>query len=178
MKRLSILAAIAFFSAFTLVCHAQNTSAMPAKNSNAGQPPRGPITNISIGNPMYAQKVMQAWKDYDNNTLDNIGDLIADDVIATFPDGSMVKGRETLVKMIKDYRNGFAAVSSKIAACTTLKSPDDPEREVVTIWGEETDTNKDGTIAKTHLNEVWFFNKDGKVVELHQMAAKDAPDKK
>ena len=80
--------------------------------------------------------------------------------------------------MIRDYRNGFASVSSKISACTTLKTPDDPEHEVVTIWGEETDTAADGTVTKTHLNEVWFFNKQGKLTEFHQMAAKDSPDKK
>lgn len=177
MKRLSILAAMTFFSAFTLTAHAQNTSAMQAKN-NTAQSYKGPVTNIAIGNPAYTQKVIQAWKDYDNNTLNNIGDLIADDVLATFPDGSVVKGKDNFVKMIRDYRNSLASVSSQIAACTTLKTPDDPDREVVTIWGEETDTAKDGTVTKTHLNEVWFFNKEGKLVEFHQMAAKDTPDKK
>jgi hypothetical protein len=90
----------------------------------------------------------------------------------------MVKGKENWIKMIKDYRNNFNSVTSTVMACTTLKSPDDPEHEVVTVWGEENDTNKDGTTVKTHLNEVWFFNKQGKVVMFHQMAAKDAPDKK
>jgi hypothetical protein len=178
MKHISILAAMAFFSAFALVGHAQNTNATQTKNNSTEQPYKGPVTNISIGNAVYTQKVIQAWKDYDNNTMDNMGDFIADDVIATFPDGSMVKGRENFVKMLKDYRNSFASVSSKITACTTLKTPDDPEHEVVTIWGEETDINKDGTTTKTHLNEVWFFNKEGKLTMFHQMAAKDTPDKK
>jgi hypothetical protein len=53
-----------------------------------------------------------------------------------------------------------------------------PDREVVTIWGTETDTKKDGTVSKVHLNEVWFFNKEGKVVEFHQMAAKEMPEQK
>ncbi|MGN6401028.1 MAG: nuclear transport factor 2 family protein [Flavisolibacter sp.] len=177
MKRVFILAATGFFSVVCLDSQAQqNTNAMQAKNTATDR--KGPTTNISIGNPVYAQKVMQAWKDYDNNTMDNMDDLIADDVVATFPDGSMVKGRDNFVKMIRDYRNGFASVSSKIMACTTLKTPDDPEHEVVTIWGEETDTAADGTVTKTHLNEVWFFNKQGKLTEFHQMAAKDSPDKK
>ena len=177
MKRVFILAATGFFSVVCLDSRAQqNANVMQAKNTGTDR--KGPTTNISIGNPVYAQKVMQAWKDYDNNTMDNMDDLIADDVVATFPDGSMVKGRDNFVKMIRDYRNGFASVSSKIVACTTLKTPDDPEHEVVTIWGEETDTAADGTVTKTHLNEVWFFNKQGKLTEFHQMAAKDSPDKK
>lgn len=176
MKRTSILAAVVFLSAFTFVGQAQNTSAMQTKNSKESSD-KGPVTNIAIGNAAYAQKVIQVWKDYDNNNLDNFGDLLAEDVIATFPDGSMVKGKDNFVKMIKDWRNNFSSVSSKIAACTTLKTPDDPEHEVVTIWGEEADTGKDGTITKTHLNEVWFFNKEGKVTEFHQLAAKDTANK-
>src|SRR6476619_8334668 len=91
---------------------------------------------------MYAQKLIQAWKDFDNNTLDKIEDLMADDIVATFPDGSMVKGKDNFAKMIRDARNNVSSVSSTVMACTTLKSPDDPEHEVVNIWGEENETKK------------------------------------
>jgi hypothetical protein len=90
----------------------------------------------------------------------------------------MIKGRDNAMKAIKDVRNGFASAVSEVAACVVLKTPDDPEREVVSIWGMETDTAKDGTVTKVHLNEVWFFNKQGKVVEIHQLAAKDASKNK
>ena len=142
--------------------------------SNANQPYKVQSTNISIGNNAYAQKVLWAWKYYDENTTDKMADAFADDVIATFPDGSMIKGKDNLMKAVKDVRNSFASAVSDVAACVTLKTPDHPENEVVSIWGMETDTAKDGTVTKTHLNEVWFFNKEGKVVELHQLAAKDA----
>ena len=155
MKRLLLLCTTGLFS--FMVCQAQNTKPVQTSNS-MDQPYKGPVKNISIGNMMYAQKVMQVWKDYDNNTMDNIADMMADDIVATFPDGSMVKGKENFAKMIKDYRNGFSSVSSKIMACTTLKTPDDP--------------------MTTHLNEVWFFNKQGKVAMFHQMAAKDVAEKK
>jgi ketosteroid isomerase-like protein len=110
--------------------------------------------------------------------LDKAGDILADDVVATFPDGSTIKGKDNFMKAIKDYRNGFASAVSTVDACVTLKSPDMKDIEVVTIWGSETDTDKDGTVSKVHLNEVWFFNKDGKVVEFHQMAAKEMPEQK
>jgi hypothetical protein len=178
MKRLSLLPVIAFFAAFSLNATAQNTNARQVKNSSADQPYKVESKNISIGNMAYAQKVLRAWKDFDNNTLDNSVALFAEDMIATFPDGSVVKGRDNFLKIGNEYRNSLAAVVSTVSACTTLKSPDHPESEVVTIWGMETDTHKDGTITKTHLNEVWFFNKQGKVTEFHQMSAKDAEEKK
>jgi hypothetical protein len=174
MRHFFILSAVYCISAFSLCANAQNSQAEQVKNNNMDQPYKMDANNITIGDMAYAQKVLRAWKDFDNNTLDNSADLFADDVVATFPDGSMVKGKENLMKSAKEYRNSFSAVSSQVNACTTLKTPDDPEHEVVTIWGVETDTKKDGTTIKTHLNEVWFFNKAGKVTELHQMAAKDA----
>jgi len=110
--------------------------------------------------------------------MDHIEDMMAYDVVATFPDGSMVKGKENFAKLIRDARSNFSSMSGTVMACTTLKSPDDSDHEVVSTWGEENDTNKDGTTVNAHLNEVWFFNKQGKLVMFHQMAAKDQPDKK
>jgi hypothetical protein len=80
------------------------------------------------------------------------------------------------MKAAKEYRNSLGSMSSTVNAITTLKSPDDPAHEAVSIWGIETVTMKDGTTKNTHLNEVWFFNKDGKVARLHQMAAKGEAD--
>jgi ketosteroid isomerase-like protein len=169
---------MAIFSAFTLCAHAQNPAAKPVKQSNQDQPYKVEVTNISIGNMAYAQKVLRAWKAYDNNTMDNLEPLFTEDVLATFPDGTVIKGRDNFIKAVKDMRNSFDAASSIVHACTTLKSPDKPETEVVSIWGIETDTNKDGSTTKTHLNEVWFFNKQGMVTEFHQLAAKEGGEKK
>jgi hypothetical protein len=173
MKRLTILAA------FTLcTCISAFAQKDVKQVSNSDQPYKVQATNISIGNPAYAQKVLWLWKYYDDNTLDKADALIADDIVATLPDGTVIKGKDNFLKGIKDYRNSFSSSVSEIAACVALKTPDDPEREVVSIWGSETDTAKDGTVTKVHLNEVWFFNKQGKVVEFHQMVAKDAPENK
>ena len=174
MKRSLILATIILLASSSNVVAQQPTQ---AKNQSADQPYKVHATKITLGNAAYAQKVLWAWKYYDNNTLDKAADMFADDIVATLPDGTLIKGKDNFMKGLADYRNSFASVVSEVSACTTLKTPDDPEREVVSIWGMETDTSKDGTVTKVHLNEVWFFNKQGKVVEFHQLAAKDTPDK-
>lgn len=177
MKQLTTLASFCFLACFCCTIYGQKVSTQ-VKNDGSNQPYKVQVTKISIGNPAYTQKVLWAWKYYDDNTLDKIADLFADDVIATLPDGTLIKGKDNFLTSMKDYRNSFASAVSEVVACTTLKSPDDPDREVVSIWGMETDTNKDGSVSKVHLNEVWFFNKQGKVVEFHQLSAKDAPEKK
>jgi ketosteroid isomerase-like protein len=173
MRRLTLLAALVLtcvsFSALS-----QKKDVKQVSNNTSSQPYKVQSTKISIGNPAYADKVLWAWKYYDENKMDKMPDLFADDVVATFPDGSMIKGKDNFVKAIQDARNSFASVSSEIAACVTLKSPDNPQNEAVSIWATESDTAKDGTVTKTHVNELWFFNKQGKVTEFHQMAAKDS----
>jgi hypothetical protein len=174
MKRSLILATIILLASSSNLFAQQPTQ---AKNQSTDQPYKVHATKITLGNAAYAQKVLWAWKYYDNNTLDKAADMFADDIVATLPDGTLIKGKDNFMKGLADYRNSFASVVSEVSACTTLKTPDDPEREVVSIWGMETDTSKDGIVTKVHLNEVWFFNKQGKVVEFHQLAAKDTPDK-
>ena len=170
-----ILAASILFASFSF---AQKKEVKQASSNPSDQPYKIGATKIALGNQAYSQKVLWAWKYYDDNTFDKGADLFADDAIATLPDGSMFKGKDNIMKAVKDYRNSFASAVSTVDAVVTLQSPDVPDREVTTIWGSETDTSKDGTVSKVHLNEVWFFNKAGKVVELHQLAAKEPPEQK
>lgn len=176
MKPLFVLLLAVSFLA--LSAGAQNKDMKQAKNSSS--PYKVENNNVRIGSQALAQKVLMAWKDFDNNTLENSLDLFAEDVVATFPDGSMVKGRDNFLKMGKEYRSSLAAVSSNVHACVPLLSAEGEMQGVqaVSIWGTETDTHKDGTVTKTELNEIWFFNKDGKVFEFHQMSSKVPADNK
>ena len=175
MKPLFVfLFAVSFWA---LSANAQDKNMKQAKNSNS--PYKVENNNVRIGNQALAQKVLMAWKDFDNNTLENSMDLFTEDVVATFPDGSMVKGRDNFLKMGKEYRSILAAVSSNVHACVPLVSTEGEMNggKAVSIWGTEIDTHKDGTVTKTELNEIWFFNKDGKVFEFHQTSAKIPAEK-
>ena len=178
MKQLTILTTFIMFASFTFNLYAQKKEVKQETSNTSDQPYKVGATKITLGNQAYSQKVLWTWKYYDDNTLDKAADLFADDALATLPDGTVIKGKDNIMKGLKDYRNSFASATSTVDACVTLKTPDMPDREVVTIWGVETDTNKDGTVSKVHLNEVWFFNKEGKVVEFHQLAAKEMPEQK
>ncbi|MBO9683703.1 MAG: hypothetical protein J7502_13730, partial [Flavisolibacter sp.] len=90
MKRLLIPATTILFCSLGLSAFSQDVT--QAKNQTSGQPYKVQYTNISIGNPAYVQKVLWAWKYYDDNTLDKAADFFADDIVATFPDGTMIKG--------------------------------------------------------------------------------------
>lgn len=122
---------------------------------------------LAPGNQAYATLVLKAWKDYENNTLDQSSDLFADTVTAVMADGSVLRGKEPFLNAVKAYRSGVSKMETTVAAWLPLKSLD-RDQQVVCIWGTETATKADGSSQTTVLHEVWFFNKDGKVDSFRQ----------
>ena len=123
---------------------------------------------MKAGNGDYSKLILNAWKLYDDNRLDEIAIIIADTVKAFLPDGTQVKGKNNFLSAMKEYRSGFSSVVSKVYSVTTLKAGNFPNQETTAIWGTETDIKKDGTVQKMNLHELWFFNKDGMVSHFYQ----------
>lgn len=126
-------------------------------------------SSFAIANSSYSEKVLTLWKDFDNNTLDAHMDMFADTVTMIFADGTRVKGRAENLAGAKQFRGGLKDYKSTIDAWVSLKSTDRNEN-VVCVWGEEDYTNKDGKKVKMNLQEVWGFNKDGKIDLMMQYA--------
>jgi hypothetical protein len=178
MKRLLTCCAI-----LALLCMAWSTAAQKDKQKLSGSTVKYkdkagamdmPYTatyssRYVIGNPAMSRMVLQLWKDYDNNTLDNSANMLSDTLTAVLADGMVIKGKEAFLSGIKGYRNGFMTVSSEVQAWISTHSLD-VNKETVCIWGTETDQKPDGTTQSINLHEVWFFNKDGKVDGFRQYA--------
>ncbi len=130
-----------------------------------------------MGNPKYSAIVLNAWKAYDDNTLDSSNDFIADTLSATLADGTVLKGKDSFISAIKSFRSGFASAKSEVVAYMSVKSIDKGD-DIVFIWGTETDTRSDGGTQKTDLQEVWAFNKDGKVSFFKQFMAQAPKENK
>jgi ketosteroid isomerase-like protein len=178
MKRLSILLTMAALVVLTQNAAAQQNHAKPVANKPVNMPYKMENTDLRFGNSQYTLKVLQAWKAYEDNQLDNLTSMFTEDIWGSLPDGTVIKGREAFLNAFKAYRSSFASVTQMVNACTTLKSAEHPENDATLIWGVETDTKKDGTVQKAAIHEVWFFNKDGKVFEFHQYAAPILDEKK
>ncbi|WP_121353909.1 nuclear transport factor 2 family protein [Flavisolibacter nicotianae] len=167
-------------ASFSTVC-AQTTkvkvtdSKVKMKEKSAGSTAAAPYKAAMSadwvpGNAQYTQMVLMAWKGYDANQWDGADAMFADDVTASMPDGTVIKGRDNFLAALKAYRGTFTAVSSSLEAVTSLKSADQ-KYDVVCIWGTEADTRTDNTTQKVDLHEVWMFNKEGKVVFFKQYTA-------
>jgi hypothetical protein len=136
-------------------------------------------SKFEIGNPQYAKIILDLYKDWDNNTLENSKNSFADVDSLIFADGSMIAGsRDSVYEAIKKIRNTMGILKNEVDAWVPLKSTDRNENWVA-VWTKETITAANGKKNSTYLQETWRINKDGKVDLVFQFAQKPpAPPKK
>ncbi|MFB9844745.1 nuclear transport factor 2 family protein [Mucilaginibacter ginsenosidivorans] len=156
MKKLILIALLAFLG--IEVSHAQTAPYKAAYSSN-----------FKIADASYSNKVLTLWKDYENNTLDNHLEWFADTVSMTLADGRTVKGKAENLAGVKAFRGSLKDMKVTIDAFVSLKSVDHNEN-VVCVWGEEQYTDANGKAVKVSIQEVWGFNRDGKIAMMLQYA--------
>jgi len=133
-------------------------------------------SDFEIGDPKYAQIILDIWKDYDDNTFDKHKDAFADSVYLDFSSGDHFAGtRDSLISMMKQYRTSLGTATSDVIAWTTLK-PKGKDETWVVLWGKEID-EKNGKKDSLNLNENWMFNKDGKISYMTQYVQNYKPMK-
>ena len=161
MKRLTIAVTAMLFVCFLNECAAQ-----------AGKAPYVATysSSFKMGNAEYANKVLELWKDWDDNQL-NRHDYFADTITIWLPDGSVTRGKAANLEGATKYRGSMTSAKSTIHAWVPLHSTD-TNHDIVCIWGTEEDTYSDGKVEKKELHEVWWFNKDGKASMMRQWNSK------
>ena len=179
MKKLSI----SLFALCTLVaCNTATTTSENATDTTAASTstnenvtyayPVAYSADFEIGDPKYAQTVLELWKDFDNNTFDNHKDAFADSVFMDFADGSQLSAsRDSIVAAAKGYRSSLKNVVSSVEVVTTLK-PKGKDETWVCVWGKEVDTHTNNKVDSINLQENWMFNKDGKIAYMSQFSSK------
>jgi hypothetical protein len=150
MKKFIIITIMAV--SYAGICHAQQSALYKASYSS----------NFKMADQASADKVLTLWKDFENNTLDTHLAWFADTVSMTMANGVAVKGRTDNLAGAKQYRGSISNYKVTVDAFVSLKSVD-RNQNVVCIWGTEEFTTADGKTVKQSIQEVWGFNKDGKI---------------
>ncbi|WP_143960836.1 nuclear transport factor 2 family protein [Litoribacter populi] len=132
-------------------------------------------SKFKLGDDRHSFKVLEVWKDYEENMLERNVEYFADDVTMEFPDGTRVSGLEKLMQVTKQHRETLDNYQSKIISYVSLKSVDKDE-DWVAIWGEDSFINSDGEKVISPIHEVWRINKDGKIAFMKQYHAMAIPD--
>lgn len=125
-------------------------------------------SSFKMGNPEYSAMILQgSWKDWENNTMDNMKSWIADTIVAFHSDNTMVKGADSLIARWKTGRAKYSSVIDTIDAVIPVYSTDKNENWVL-VWATEINTKADGTKDTAGVMETWRINKDGKADMLLQ----------
>ena len=127
-------------------------------------------SKFTIGNPEHARMVLSMWKDYDNNTFDRSAAMLADTVMFQAPNGMVIRGKDSVLNSVKQFRGQFSSVKSTVDAWVPMHSTDRNE-DWVLIWGTENDTNASGSTTNG-IHEIWRVNRDGKIDFIRQYTAK------
>ena len=165
MKRLMIALTTMACCCFLNGIFAQGDATLPYKADYSA--------SFKMGNPDYAKKVLEMWKDYDDNQFTR-HDYFSDTVVVHLSDGSVTKGKAKNIEGVSKWRGAMASAKSTIHAWVPLYS-EDTKDNLVCIWGTEVDTYADGKKETKGLHEVWWFNKDGKVTMIRQWETKQLP---
>jgi len=136
-------------------------------------------SKFEMGNANNTKTILDLYKDWDNNNLDNSKDKFADSVTLYFSDGSMMSGSyDSVTAAAKKFRSTLGTVNTSVHAVFPVKSADKNENWVV-AWFTEYRTNAAGKKDSVQLQETWRLNKDGKADLLYQYEQKNpAPPKK
>jgi hypothetical protein len=147
---------------------AADSSAMAPVVADAPAPPHQYAVKatyssaFALGDASQADKVVELWKQYDENTLDKGLNYFADTVELWMADGWKYHGtRDSLMKIMKKVRGGYSAMKGEIAAIVPLKATD-LDANWVCVWGTEYSTVKNKKDS-ADVQENWRINKDGKI---------------
>jgi hypothetical protein len=127
-------------------------------------------SRFEISDPKYSKTVLDVWKAYEMNNLDNISNYLADNISMILSDGTVINGKENFLTGIKAYRGSMTNVKLSIDAWMTTRSTDKDEHWVC-VWGDEEQTMTDGKSQTISLHEIWRFNSDGKIDFLRQYSS-------
>lgn len=127
----------------------------------------GYSTQFEFIDPEKGKMILELWKDFDNNTLDNAKDKFADTVTMQFPGFKIHAGRDSIIASTKAHRSTFNSFTSKVDVVMSTRSTD-KNGDWVLVWGREIHTDKKNVTDSVEIHEVWGLNKEGKIESMEQ----------
>ena len=72
-------------------------------------------SDFQIGNPANSKMILELWKDFDDNAFDR-HDYFADTAVMFLPDGSMIRGKDSILAGAKRFRGAMSSSTSTLDA--------------------------------------------------------------
>jgi hypothetical protein len=138
---------------------AQNMTDLPYK--------AGYSSDFTMGNMENAKMILLLYKDFENQVWTKDG-WFADTVTVIIPNGTVIKGKDSVLNAFKKQRAGLSSTSFTMDAIIPLKSQD-RDQDWVALWGHQQMTLADNTAGSTSVDfqTIWGFNREKKIVYVH-----------
>jgi len=125
-------------------------------------------SDFEMGDAKNAQTLLELYKNWDNNTLNNSKEAFAETDTMFSADGHMFAGpRDSFFMMANKVRGEMGTVVDSVHAWVPLRTKDKKEQWVA-IWTREISTNTKGVKKSKELHEVWRFDNNGKINLVYQ----------
>lgn len=130
--------------------------------------------DLKLHDPANIRIVLDFFKKWDENKLAEGRSLLADSVIANFPDGYRFEGlADSLIAMGEKIRSGYSSVSSTIDAAMSVRSEKKDENWVL-IWSRSYVTDNAGKADSSGSHSYWMI-KDNKITYWGEQESKLSP---
>ncbi|MFI5154248.1 MAG: hypothetical protein ACHQET_12990 [Chitinophagales bacterium] len=129
----------------------------------------GYSSSFEIGKPESSKIVLDIWKAFEDNKLDDTKALWADSVTLQFENFTFHGSPDSTIAGGKRDRAQYSSLIDSVDAWMPIHSTDRNE-DWVAVWGREYSINKKGKKDTSDIHEIWML-RNGKVAYMSQYRA-------
>ena len=138
-------------------------------------------SDFSIGDPNHSKMVLDLYKMWEENRIDDMKSLLADSVMIEFPDGNKFADNkvDSMIAIAKQFRKGLSSLKIQFDGWFPARSNDKKE-DYVLVWSRDYTTDLAGKTDSSRVH-AYFLIKNNKIrlwSEFQQKLAPEPPAKK
>ncbi len=131
-------------------------------------------SDFSLGDPNHAKMVLDFYKAWEENKMDDMKPMLNDSVWVHFNDGNKFSGTsDSLIKFGKEYRATFSRVSTTVDGWIPVHSNDRNE-DFVLIWVRDYNTDQKGKLDSV-AGHAYFQIRNNKIAGWGEYQQKMGP---
>ena len=143
-------------------------------SDNISLPYKADYSDFKMGDPKYTKMVLDFYKIFEENRMDDGKAILADTVAVSFADGNKFMGTaDSLIALGKQVRGSYSAYKITIDACMAVHANDKNE-DWVLIWDRSYFTDQKGKSDSLGGHAYWQI-KNGKIANWGEQEAKLTP---
>lgn len=119
-------------------------------------------SDFSMGDAGHAKMVLDLYKMWEDNKLDDMKALLADSVSIDFPDGNKFNNTvDSMISFARQFRSGLSSVKVSIDGWMPIHVNDTKE-DYVLVWSRDYNTDMSGKLDSTRTH-AYFQIKNNKI---------------